>query len=278
MKRRGKKNDPQEPPNQIGTAKGTGRYRQVGAKLWLISSLGGITCLVASIVGAIASALGANIVEKVALGIAIPSFVAWIPLSAFLALSKYSSSLKVEVPLSGEGDAPLTEARRWELLQLESELLQSRFDKYDSLVFQVRGWMVTIAIAVVSAFIALENHPRSIPLLGVLAGAAFWALEYRWRLDWYKYVQRYKTIRQVLHENLPLAAISPLDLTDSYRRRKQKAAYVKEYGPWLGPSIQRAYQGREADLPPSILREMGLFYLAIVGGLWALPWLMERAM
>jgi hypothetical protein len=130
---------------------------------------------------------------------------------------------------------------------------------------------MTISLASASALIVLPEHPQGITWLtaGVVVG--FWALEYRWRLDWLKYVQRYELIRDVLHDGRPIQVLSPLDLTDHYRRNAREQLYEKAYGPNLGPMLEKALRGENRSMPLHTTQEMSYFYTIAAGALVLLP-------
>lgn len=176
----------------------------------------------------------------------------------------HATGIELELqPVPRDPGVPLTMPDRLELLRLESGLLQSRFDKYDQMVFQLRGWLVTILVALFGAFFTLGNRSR--PLLFVAVGSVvvFWWIESRWRHQWLKYVQRYKHLRSVLHEGTALTTLSPLDLTDHYRRKHNLEAYQEEYGERIGAWIARAHRGDEAYLPSKTVVEMTVFYFGL---------------
>lgn len=175
-------------------------------------------------------------------------------------------TLKIELPAAGERTLDLTDDQRFDLLKLESELLQTRFDKYDGLIFQLRGWLMTIILAAAGAYVTLPDHPRLILFVALAVVFSFWRIEYHWRTDWTKYVHRYKFIREALHRNIGLAQISPLDLTDHYRRIARKALYVEKYGESVGNLIEKEYRTSDEGMPMRTSSEMLIFYvISIVG-------------
>ncbi len=107
---------------------------------------------------------------------------------------------------------------RLEVLKIEMGLLQGTLDKYDSLIFQSRNWFISLWLGAVGlAFTA------KVPNLALLAGAAaviYWVFEGLMRHQyWYKYVVRYRAIRQWLNAPGSPEAISIYDLTNHYGER-----------------------------------------------------------
>ncbi|MBK9241035.1 MAG: hypothetical protein IPL75_12385 [Acidobacteria bacterium] len=95
------------------------------------------------------------------------------------------------------------------------ELIQGTFDKYDSLIFQTRNWFVTIWLAA-QGFAFSSNRP-DLAGLAALACVVFWLFEGLVRHEyWYKYVVRYRALRDWL--NLPDSSpeMSIYDLTNHY--------------------------------------------------------------
>lgn len=93
-------------------------------------------------------------------------------------------------------------------------LLQSRFDKFDGLIFQMRGWLITIVAGLLGAAISLKNG--QLALLAVGAAVLFYFLETLWRQNWFKYVIRYRRIRDALHSGEWIKDLTPYDLSDFY--------------------------------------------------------------
>lgn len=134
---------------------------------------------------------------------------------------------------------------------------------------------MTIAVGAVTAFYFVEDRPVEILYVASAAVMGFGLLERRWRLDWNVYVQRYKFLRRLLHEDVELRAISPLDLTNKYRHDERQAAFAERYGPFLGPQLAKANAGPDHSFPQSTAREMLLFYGIILGALLYLAGLLR---
>src|SRR6266566_2050801 len=83
----------------------------------------------------------------------------------------------------------LTREERLEILKIEMSLLQTRFDKFDDLIFRMRGWLFTIVVTLLGGAISL----RKVQLATLATGipVLFYFLESFWRQDWFKYVVRY---------------------------------------------------------------------------------------
>lgn len=109
----------------------------------------------------------------------------------------------------------MNEGERLEILRSEMELLQSRFDKYDDLIFRNRGWMVTIIVALLGAAITL--HQLDLATLAAAVALLFYLVEVVWRFNyWHKYVTRYRFIRDWLYNKRPIDDLWLYDLTHKY--------------------------------------------------------------
>lgn len=90
-------------------------------------------------------------------------------------------------------------------------LIQGTFDKYYDLIFRNRNWFITIWAGAIGLAFTVKD-PR-IALLAILAAVLYWFLEGMMRHQyWYKYVIRYRAIREWLN-NSELDSISIYDLT-----------------------------------------------------------------
>lgn len=114
---------------------------------------------------------------------------------------------------------------RLQILLTEMELLQGRFDKYDDLIFRNREWVITVVVALLGAALTLSR-----PQLGVLAAwapALFFLAETSIRFAyWYKYVDRYRFIRDTLNSESDISTISMYDLTNKYNRKYRRLRRV----------------------------------------------------
>ena len=114
---------------------------------------------------------------------------------------------------------------RLEILKIEMSLIQGTFDKYDDLIFRNRNWFITIWAGAIGLAFTIKD-PRII-YLAVLAAILYWVLEGLMRYQyWYKYVVRYRAIREWLNES-ESESISVYDLTNHYGRRATKRERVK---------------------------------------------------
>src|SRR6266567_7591469 len=101
-----------------------------------------------------------------------------------------------------------------EILKVEMNLLQTRFDKFDDLIFRMRGWLFTIVATLLGGAISLKKVQLATLATGM--PILFYLFESFWRLDWFKYVLRYRHIRDALHTNKSIEDFAPYDLTDKY--------------------------------------------------------------
>ncbi len=104
-------------------------------------------------------------------------------------------------------------ATRLDLLKVEMNLIQSVFNKYDDMMFKSRNWFVTLwAAAVGLAFSARINY---LFLLAAALSILYWVLESLIRHQhWYKYVIRYRAVRDALNSHPPdISKLSLYDLT-----------------------------------------------------------------
>ncbi len=107
-----------------------------------------------------------------------------------------------------------------EILKVEMSLIQGTFDKYDDLIFRNRNWFITIWVGAIGLAFTIKD-PR-ITYLAVLAAGLYWVLEGMMRHQyWYKYVIRYRAIREWLNDSED-EQISVYDLTNRYGKRASK--------------------------------------------------------
>jgi hypothetical protein len=104
-----------------------------------------------------------------------------------------------------------------EILKIEMGLIQGTFDKYDDLIFRNRNWFITIWAGAIGLAFTITD-PR-LSFLAVLAAVFYWLSEGLMRHQyWYKYVIRYRAIREWLNES-EKGVISVYDLTNHYGTR-----------------------------------------------------------
>jgi len=111
----------------------------------------------------------------------------------------------------------LMREERFEILKTEMALLQTRFDKFDDLIFRMRGWLVTIVATLLGGAIGLKRVQLATLATGI--PILFYFLESFWRQEWFKYVVRYRHIRDALHNGESLEDFTLYDLTDKYGNR-----------------------------------------------------------
>jgi hypothetical protein len=103
---------------------------------------------------------------------------------------------------------------RLDILKVEMQLLQGTFDKYDDLIFRNRNWFITIWSGAIGLAFTIKD-PQVI-YLALLAAILYWVLEGMMRHQyWYKYVVRYRAIREWLNGS-DAEAISVYDLTNHH--------------------------------------------------------------
>ncbi len=111
-------------------------------------------------------------------------------------------------------------SEKLEILKIEMGLIQGTFDKYDDLIFRNRNWFITIWAGAIGLGFTVKDP--QISLLAVLASILYWFLEGMMRHQyWYKYVIRYRAIREWLNES-ESESISVYDLTNHYGYRPTK--------------------------------------------------------
>lgn len=131
--------------------------------------------------------------------------------------AQQASAAEASSPTATANREGITWAERFEVLKIEMKLLQSRFDKFDGLVFQMRGWLITIVAGLLGAGMSLKKD--QLTLLAAGAAVLFYFLESLWRQNWFKYVIRYRHIRDALHRGDSIKDLRPYDLTDFYGNR-----------------------------------------------------------
>lgn len=131
------------------------------------------------------------------------------------------------------GKRAISDDQRLDLIRQEMGLLQNVFDKYDDLIFRNRNFFVTLWIAGIAASATIKIPALS--LCAALLALAYWFLEGMLRYNYmFKYVMRYRTIRDAINADCPpFAEISVFDLTNYYigsnRRswRKVRQSFLK---------------------------------------------------
>ena len=106
-----------------------------------------------------------------------------------------------------------------EVLLKEMEFLQTRFDKYDDLIWRNRSIFSTIVIAIVGIGIA-NNEKESFTLwisLSLIITGLFYIQEIVFRVSYvYRYVSRYRLIRDSINgvKDLKIEDLKLYDLTN----------------------------------------------------------------
>lgn len=105
---------------------------------------------------------------------------------------------------------------KMELIKIEMNLLQGRFDKYDDLIFRSRSWFMTLWIACIG--FSFTSKSTVLPFLGIALSILYYLLECMLRYNyWYKYVIRYRVLRDELNKDSPdINRLSVYDLTNKY--------------------------------------------------------------
>ncbi len=126
--------------------------------------------------------------------------------------------------------------QRFELLKVEMELLQSRFDKYDDLIFKTRNLLTVLMTALYS--FGITQYEASLLALGVCLAPASWLLEVVWRAEfWYQYVQRYRHIRNSLNEGSRAQSLALYDLSNHYGSKVTNIQKFRACASNLEPAI-----------------------------------------
>lgn len=109
----------------------------------------------------------------------------------------------------------LTHEDRLELLKVELHSLGMILDKYDEVVLRQRNWFITLWMACTGVSFSI-NSPV-VTLLGVVLAIFYFIQEGVIRYQsWFKYVVRYRTIRDTLNREKQIEALSLYDLTNHY--------------------------------------------------------------
>jgi hypothetical protein len=112
----------------------------------------------------------------------------------------------------------LTKKERFEVLKLEMGLIQNTLDKYDDLIFRNRNWYITLWTGAVG--LGISSQKVYLLFLAILLTVLYWFIEGVMRHQyWYKYVDRYRTIRERLNTPAKIQVpLSAYDLTNHYNR------------------------------------------------------------
>ncbi|WP_421705317.1 hypothetical protein [Alloalcanivorax xenomutans] len=134
----------------------------------------------------------------------------------------------------GRGMRPNSK-EKLEILKVEMGLIQGTFDKYDDLIFRNRNWFITLWAGAIGLAFTIKDP--GIIFLSILAAVLYWVLEGFMRHQyWYKYVVRYRAIREWLNSSKS-ETISIYDLTNHYGQRPGRRERVKNSFLKLEPSL-----------------------------------------
>ncbi len=124
----------------------------------------------------------------------------------------------------------IDDEKKFEILKIELELLQSRFDKYDRIFFLNRNWAITIIVALVGFFLTEGKGNPNLLYVASFVGLFFWMLELIWRTNYMdKYKSRVIYLCKVLNSpNESDLDISIYDLTNSYVEKYPWGKYLLE--------------------------------------------------
>jgi hypothetical protein len=122
-----------------------------------------------------------------------------------------------------------------EILKIEMSLIQGIFNKYDDLIFRNRNWFITIWVGAIGLAFTLKNP--ALTNLSLLASGLYWFTEGLMRYQyWYKYVVRYRAIREWINES-DSSAISVYDLTNHFGARAGFVERIRNSFFKLEPSL-----------------------------------------
>ena len=125
---------------------------------------------------------------------------------------------------------------RLEMLRVEMQLLQGTLDKYDQLIFQSRNWFITVWLGAIG--LSFSIGAPDVALLAVASAGIYWLFEGLMRHQyWYKYVLRYRAIRDWLNDPDSDEALSVYDLTNHYGKRPANWPWFKKSFFKLEPTI-----------------------------------------
>jgi hypothetical protein len=112
----------------------------------------------------------------------------------------------------------MTPEQRFEILKIELSLVQSRFDKYDDLIFRGRNSFITLWLACLGLSFTIKSVV--VPWLAVALSILYWFLEGMVRHQyWFKYVDRYRFLRDSINKpETDISHISLYDLTNKAHR------------------------------------------------------------
>lgn len=118
----------------------------------------------------------------------------------------------------------LTQEQRLDLLKVEMQLLQTVFNKYDDMMFRSRNWFITLWAATIGFSFTIKTPVVALAASGL--ALLYWFFEGNIRSQhWYKYVVRYRVLREALNkEPFALEDLTLYDLT--HHLGKEKPSWV----------------------------------------------------
>ncbi len=149
----------------------------------------------------------------------------------------------------------MTAEQRFEILKIELSLIQSRFDKYDDLIFRGRNSFITLWLACLGLSFTIKS--LVVPWLAIGLSVLYWLLEGMVRHQyWFKYVGRYRFLRDMINKpGADISQISVYDLTNTVHRRS--SSRLHEFKPCflkLEPTVLYGVMGSLAFLLWLLLR------------------------
>jgi hypothetical protein len=88
------------------------------------------------------------------------------------------------------------EDARLELLKTELNAVQSSIQNLDTIVFQIKGWCVTAALAI--GGFAVSSHTPALALIGIAAVAGFFLVNCQFKMIQRAFIKRNKAIADEL--------------------------------------------------------------------------------
>jgi hypothetical protein len=86
----------------------------------------------------------------------------------------------------------IEEEARLALLQTELNAIQSSIISFDSITFQIKGWCVTVALAVGGA--AVVYNAAALIVVGLAAVVGFWGLNSQFKILQRFFIKRYQVL------------------------------------------------------------------------------------
>jgi hypothetical protein len=143
----------------------------------------------------------------------------------------------------------MTAEQRFEILKIELSLIQSRFDKYDDMIFRGRNSFITLWLASLGLSFAIKSIV--VPWFAVALSVLYWFLEGMVRHQyWFKYVNRYRFLRDYINKpGADISQISVYDLTNTaHRPSASRWHQVKPCFLKLEPTVLYGVMGTAAFL------------------------------